>query len=241
MTLRMLGNPHLMSTEIPGNPASLLLFTAPMTSLSFLLCAKREELQGKPTSRANNCISPRFGVGLCPVDERTAMTSSQFEELKKNAASSIRFATRVASIYTWIQPLVHICKALVKFGTGGSAETSIRELEVATAAAEHHKGYCYKGMAHLYRAILMHKAGRNEVQVDKELRAALQEELAFGSPSHASKIAHMFLGTEEKRHEYMPRILFDGKTDSTAHSTDKEDGSGFFWSDLSVERNSIAM
>ena len=57
----------------------------------------------------------------------------------------------------------------------------------------------------------MKKSGHTSGEVNTELRAAIQEDVELVSPNYASKMAHLFLGTEDSRQETKPQKLYDDK------------------------------
>ena len=63
-----------------------------------------------------------------------------------------------------------------------------------------------KVMAHLYCAVMLHKAGAERKNVDAQLRLAIQAENP--APTFASKMAHKFLGEKEQREDYLPNIFY---------------------------------
>ena len=63
-----------------------------------------------------------------------------------------------------------------------------------------------KVMAHLYCGIILYKSGAERVEVDEQLRLAIRAENP--APTFASRMAHRFLGSEERRASYLPKIFF---------------------------------
>ena len=99
---------------------------------------------------------------------------------------------------------------MTEYGLGGSAEAAISALAGAAAAAEEDGVFYAKDLAHLYRGIMMHKAGRDRAVVDAELHLATKGKC----PNFASCRAHQILGTKDERPVERPKAIYEEKKEA---------------------------
>ena len=137
------------------------------------------------------------------------MSAKQLSQLQAKSYAALQLGAKFAAIMRWSEPYYGLARALVAWGRGGSHAACIATLEGVAKRAEAGGLRFAKALAHLYSAIVMHRDAQGRGAVVKELRRVVEDEVS--SPNFASRMAHRYLGTKDKRRELRPASVFKSK------------------------------
>ena len=76
-----------------------------------------------------------------------------------------RLVAEYASVNQWLKPYAIQTHALFRWGTGGSAQSSLHQLSQAAEIAAAADMQFAKALSHLYSGILLEKLGRGKAEV----------------------------------------------------------------------------